>query len=279
MIGRRSAALLLFLTLSLGLCSAKTRALQQQDCPRACAPSVEPFFTAFKESYLTMGIPLNAKPDWDTNDLAFQLSFRMNILRDIASSGWNVFLAYSQLTLWDFFRPSNPIRSNIYNPGAYVSYKGLLMGYEHKSNGYDGERSRSVNYGFVSYTHDFGEHFCLQGRARFGVGSINNDFSLEMFTKYLGYCAVTVNVHTADRRLQAKASFAPLFGRGDIPGNVNAEISWRPTKNIEWFFLTIRYHFGYDENQCDCANPEVFLKHMLRFGVSIQPRSSSHNLF
>jgi len=269
---KRLAAILI---VAISLCAENALAQNQTDSLQ----KKEPFFDMFKENYLTMGIPLNAKPDWDTNDLAFQLSFRMNILRNIADSDWNLFLAYSQLTLWDFFQPSNPIRSNLYNPGLYIEYKGLMFGYEHKSNGYDGERSRSVNYGFVSYTHDFGDYFSLQARARMGIGSIGNDMTLELFNKYLGYCAIAVNGHTADRRLQAKASFAPLFGAGDIPGNINAEISWRPTRNVDWFFLTIRYHYGYDENQYDCANPDAFLKHMLRFGVSIQPKSSSHNLF
>ena len=43
--------------------------------------------------------------------------------------------------------------------------------------------------------------------------------------------------------------------------------------------MVARYHYGYDEDQLDCAVPDVFLKHMLRFGLAIQPGHLSHKLF
>ena len=43
-------------------------------------------------------------------------------------------------------------------------------------------------------------------------------------------------------------------------------------------YLVARYHYGYDENQLDCAVEDVFLKHMLRFGLAVQPGRISHKL-
>ena len=37
----------------------------------------------FKENYMVTGLPLNTKPDWDTNDLTYQISARFNVARNI----------------------------------------------------------------------------------------------------------------------------------------------------------------------------------------------------
>lgn len=247
----------------------------------------EPLFTPFRESYFVTGIPLNTKPDYNTNDLAFQASFRLNILQDIGGKDWNIFLGYSQLSIWDVYKPSNPFRSSIYNPGLYVDHvfarngdsvvSDILFGYEHKSNGYDSDLSRSIDHVFVTYTHTLSEIITLQLTGRFGIGSIGNKYSQEMYLKYQGYLNVGAAVHTRDRRLIATVSVTPLF-KGDIPVNLSAELAFRPTRKIDWLYLTLRYHYGYDENQLDCAMPDVFLKQMLRGGLSVQPGRLSHKL-
>ena len=250
---------------------------------RQTASAQKPLVTVFKENYAITGIPLNARPDWDTNDLAFQVSLRYNIFQDIAGSGWNVFLGYTQLSIWDVYRASNPFRCNTYMPGLYAYHplkegvNDLLLGLEHRSNGYAGEDSRSIDCLFATYTHTFAGCFTAQVTGRFGIGSIYNTFSLEMFNRYQGYCNVGLCYHTPDRRLMVSASATPLF-LGDIPANVSAEVAWRPVSATDWLYLVARYHYGYDEDQLDCANPDVFLKHMVRFGIAVQPAKLSHKL-
>ena len=254
---------------------------------RSAAQTPEPLVTVFKENYATTGIPLNARPDWDTNDLTFQVSLRYNVFQDIAGKDWTVFLGYTQLSVWDVYRASNPFRCSTYMPGLYAyhpfntdSYgvvNDLMLGLEHRSNGYAGSNSRSIDCAFVTYTHTFGGCFTAQFTGRFGIGSIYNTFSLEMFNRYQGYCNIGLCYHTRDRRFMASASATPLF-MGDIPANVSAEIAWRPAKTTDWLYLVARYHYGYDEDQLDCANPDVFLKHMVRFGIAVQPSRISHKL-
>ena len=254
---------------------------------RGTAHAQEPLVTVFKENYAITGIPLNARPNWDTNDLAFQVSLRYNAFQDIAGKGWTVFLGYTQLSVWDVYRASNPFRCSTYMPGIYAyhpfatdSYgvvNDILLGLEHRSNGYAGEKSRSIDCLFATYTHTFGGYFTAQFTGRFGIGSIYNTFSLEMFNRYQGYCNIGLCYHTRDRRFMASASATPLF-LGDIPANVSAEIAWRPARANDWLYLVARYHYGYDEDQLDCANPEVFLKHMVRFGIAVQPSRISHKL-
>ena len=236
----------------------------------------------FKENYVVTGVPLNTKPAYDTNDLTFQVSLRYNVV--CLPKDWNIFFGYTQMTVWDVYRPSNPFRSNTYNPGLYFSHDfrlfdgNLMTGYEHRSNGYDSDKSRSLDYVFASLTGDFFDCVALQLTGRFGIGSMGNSFSLEMFDRYQGYLNAAICLHTPDRRLQATASVTPLF-KGDIKANISAEISYCPIADADWFHLTLRYHHGYNENQNDCGTPDVFLKHMLRAGVSIQPRKMAHKLF
>lgn len=246
----------------------------------------EPMLTAFKENYVTTGIPLNARPNYDTNDMTFQISVRYNAIQHAAEGGWDMFLGYTQLSVWDVYRPSNPFHCNTYMPGLYMyhplssnSYglvNDILIGLEHRSNGYDGDLSRSIDCLFATYTHTFAGCFTAQLTGRFGIGSIYNTFSLEMFNRYQGYVNVGLCYHTRDRRFMASASATPLF-MGDIPANVSAEIAWRPAA-ADWFYLVARYHYGYDEDQLDCAVPDVYLKHMVRFGLAVMPGRISHKL-
>ncbi|MBO4558051.1 MAG: phospholipase A [Bacteroidales bacterium] len=255
--------------------------------------SRSPMLSIFKENYVTAGIPLNARPDWDTNDMTFQISIRYNAMQNIAGKDWNLFLGYTQLSVWDVFKPSNPFRSNIYMPGLYAYHpfrrdaygvvNDLLLSLEHRSNGYDGATSRSIDCLAATYTHTFAGRFTAQVTGRFGIGSIYNDFSLEMFNRYQGYVNLGFCYHTPDRRFMATASVTPLFA-GDIPANVQAEVAYRPDIGIagaagrDWFYIVARYHYGYDENQLDCAVPDVFLKHMVRFGLAVMPGRLSHKL-
>ena len=246
-----------------------------------------PMFSIFKENYLTTGFPLNTEPDFDTNDVAFQVSMRFNVAQDIHEKDWDVFAGFTEMSIWDAYKPSNPFRSSIYSAGLYIYHplvrrdgdvvSDILFGIEHRSNGYDSYLSRDLNYLFCTFTRTFGYHFTLQATGRFGIASIGNESSLEMYDRYQGYVNIAMMYSTRDRRLMISSSVTPLFG--DIPCNVSAELAYRPIRDYDWFYLTARYHYGYDENQLDCAMPDVFLKQMLRFGLSIQPGLLSHKLF
>lgn len=240
------------------------------------ASAQKAFLSSFKENYFITGVPLNTTPDYDTNDLTFQLSVRFNAVQDY--NGWDFFWGYTQLSVWDVYRPSNPFRENTYMNGLYASNDRFLAGYEHRSNGRDGDDSRSLDYAFCSYTQPFGRHLAIQATGRMGIGSIGNNYSLEMFNRYQGYFNFGIGYSGVGDRLWLKASVTPLFD-GDILANCTAELAFRPFRDRDWFYITAQYHYGYDEAQIDCAIPDVFLRRMLRFGVSVQPVSKLQRLF
>lgn len=257
-------------------------------CIALQAQTREPMLSMFKENYFVTGLPLNETPDYDTNDAAYQISIRFNAFQNVGGSKLDVFAGFTDMAIWDLYRPSNPFRSNTYMAGVYgwcpLSEKAgeirsdLLFGLEHRSNGLDSYDSRDLNYAFATYTRSVGSWLDLQLTGRFGISSIANTVSLEMYDKYVGYLNAGAMLHNPGRSLLLSASVTPLF-HGDIPCNVSAELAWRPFRRTDSFFLTARYHYGYDENQLDCARPGVFLKHMLRFGLSLQPSLASHKLF
>jgi len=242
----------------------------------------------FKENYVTFGMPLNARPDWDTNDITFQISLRYNFFQNIADKDWDVFLAYTQMTSWNMFWPSNPFKANTYMPSLFAYHpikrgpngieSDILLGYEHRSNGLDGAESRTLDCLVATYTHTFSGRFTTQVTGRFGIGSIYNDFGFEMLTRYQGFLNLALCYHSLDRRWMVSVSASPLINR-DVPVNVSAELAFRPFQYWDWLYIVARYHYGYDEDQLDCGNPDVFLKHMIRFGIAAQPAILSHKLY
>ncbi len=242
----------------------------------------KPLLSVFKENYFISGVPLNTAPAYNTSDAKYQISVRFNAVQNLAGSGWDLFWGYTQLSVWDVYRPSNPFRENTYMNGLYAAWDDrILMGYEHRSNGRDGADSRSLDYGFITYTQPIGEHFAIQATGRFGIGSIGNDFSQELFRDYQGYGNLALGYRGYEDRLGARLSLTPLFpsGSSDVRANVTVEVAYRLLKDTDWFYLTAQYHYGYDEAQIDSATPGVFLKHMFRIGLSVQPQSFMQRLF
>ncbi|MDR6397417.1 outer membrane phospholipase A [Herbaspirillum seropedicae] len=107
----------------------------------------------------------------DTN-ARFQLSlkFRLFVPDDPRSRGPldNLYLGYTQFSLWDLSAPSAPFRDTSYRPSLFyylpdvgiqnrvLSRIGIATGLEHESNGRDGAQSRSINTYFIEPSFNFG---------------------------------------------------------------------------------------------------------------------------
>jgi len=140
--------------------------------PSASAPAAEDILSngnrlSFNEPmFFTVGNGAN------NANAKFQLSlkFRLFMPDDPRSRGLldNLYLGYTQFSLWDLGAPSAPFRDTSYRPSLYyylpdlgisngfVSRVGIATGLEHESNGKDGAASRSVNTYFVQPTVNFG---------------------------------------------------------------------------------------------------------------------------
>ena len=94
----------------------------------------------------------------------FQLSFKYRLFD--ATSGYGqdkpwlagFYFAYTQNSIWDLSSESKPFRDTSYRPSLFWKWERtddktwvdvMRAGVEHESNGQSGERSRSLNIGFV----------------------------------------------------------------------------------------------------------------------------------
>jgi len=131
-------------------------------------PDDEPALSANEAMYFVAGAR-------DGLDARFQLSFKYRLfdphsapVRFFAPLG-QLYLGYTQTSLWDLNRDSKPFRDTSYRPslfwqGRIGTTDGLLPtylrgGYEHESNGRDGEKSRSIDMLFVqpAWRRDFAD--------------------------------------------------------------------------------------------------------------------------
>jgi len=129
----------------------------------------------------------------------FQLSAKYRLFNPApgapASFAENLYLAYTQRSLWDLDGDSKPFIDTTFNPSAFWLNDNLWtsanqnwrvggqVGVEHFSNGKDGEDSRSVNDTFLqpslSYRFDGGSTLAFSPRLRqyFKVAKENSDYS------------------------------------------------------------------------------------------------------
>jgi outer membrane phospholipase A len=119
----------------------------------AAAPMVQ--LQQYRPIYVIAGRP----------DVKVQISFKGQILRS-----FDLYYAYSQLMIWDFFKDSSPFRDINYNPELFYrihikrdSALWLDLGGDHESNGRAGAASRSWNraYALIHSTHSVGEKAAL----------------------------------------------------------------------------------------------------------------------
>lgn len=104
-----------------------------------------PYFERYKPTFFLIGKPFTKA----------QVSFQIQVIRQIPLN-----LAYTELFMWDLFRPSSPFRDLNYNPEVYYRIdlskeegRTLDIGIiDHESNGKAGPESRSWNRTYVRYS-------------------------------------------------------------------------------------------------------------------------------
>lgn len=99
---------------------------------------------AHRSNYLVM-VENN---DSDYKNLEFQLSVKTELLFGIVA-------AYTQRSFWDIYAPSAPFREHNHNPELFVESPWSTVGYEHESNGMDGDDSRSWERVYARSDYEF----------------------------------------------------------------------------------------------------------------------------
>ena len=117
----------------------------------------EPPLSEYEPMYFVAG----PRGGWNAR---FQLSFKYRLFDQSTGFGqdqpWlsSLYFAYTQTSLWDLASDSKAFHDTSYKPGLFWRWQradektwvdGVLAGFEHESNGKDGDLSRSINIGFV----------------------------------------------------------------------------------------------------------------------------------
>jgi outer membrane phospholipase A len=188
----------------------------------------------------------------------FQFSFKYRLTGEANQSSLLVpairglYFAYSQRSLWDLDAKSSPFYDTSYMPELFYEWLapgkrgpdsgfhwlGLQTGYQHESNGKDGDDSRSLNtlYARVGFVIGplSGWHAIISPKAYYYL-----DVSDEI-AKYRGYGDLTVALARNDStQLSITARAAQARGKGSTQFDLTQPV------NIPWINLNAYLHFQY----------------------------------
>ncbi|EJN09621.1 phospholipase A [Herbaspirillum sp. YR522] len=232
--------------------------------PSATAPAAEDILSngnrlSFHEPmFFTVG------NSGDNANAKFQLSlkFRLFMPDDPRSRGLldNLYLGYTQFSLWDLGAPSAPFRDTSYRPSLFyylpdlgisnglVSRVGIATGLEHESNGKDGLQSRSVNTYFVQPTVNFGNlndyHLSISPKAYAYLGPTRDNRDIG---DYRGHLDLKLAYGKPDGWELASTI---RKGRRSDYGSVDTQLSYPLSRLIPGTagYLVASYFYGYGES-------------------------------
>ncbi|MDE5902658.1 MAG: phospholipase A [Muribaculaceae bacterium] len=214
-----------------------------------------PFFGLYKDNYFTVGTAVGQKPTALNSDVKFQISLSIRLTN--ATLPWNtyLYLFYTQLTFWNVFQDSMPMRDMNFNPGIgwtkpffskdrYIGKMTLIV--EHESNGKDGADSRSWNRVALAGSAVVTDWLMVHAKYWIPIiDSMNNRDILE----YCGLFRVGFTLTSSNKRWQGNMSFVKRKGNV-FNWNTVAEVSWKVSEkaNVNLF---AQYYNGYGENLID----------------------------
>ncbi|CAG9184451.1 phospholipase A [Cupriavidus pinatubonensis] len=212
----------------------------------------------------------------------FQLSFKYRIFEgtDPASRRLidNLYFGYTQFSLWDLSQESKPFRDTNYRPSFYyylsdtgvhnraISRLSLGTGFEHESNGRDGDQSRSINTVFLKPTFYFGDQNDWHWRVAPKLYAYLEKNDNPDIAHYRGYMDLELAYGKAD-----SWEFAATVRKGTRKwyGSVDARVTYPLARLIPGTagYLMAGYFVGYGESLLD-YNQKVPWQFRLGYALS-----------
>lgn len=230
----------------------------------------QPYFGVQKENIMSIGTPLNQKPNKSNSNVFFQLSIKHKLTKGLLPYNSFAYITYTQRSFWDIFENSSPFRDNNYNPGIgiakYFIHKNKLIGamtvqLEHESNGKDGKDSRSWNYLNISGKYFYNMRTSV--KADFIIPFIDGQENKDLL-KYRGYANIELN-HIDKKNIwwfSAKLRPRDKF----INFNTELSVAYKIAPKYNQYLMLSVYN-GYGENLLDYKK----YSSMIRFGFVIKP--------
>lgn len=217
----------------------------------------------------------------DTNaKLQFSFKYRLMIPDDLRSRAFvdNLYLAYTQTSIWDLSADSRPFRDTTYSPqvfyyvpdtgwrSPFFTRMGFAAGIAHESNGKAGDDSRSINMPFIRPTFEFGDltanHLTVSPKIYYYLGTSNNPDIAD----YRGYVDLLVKYGSPDGWQLATTL---RKGTKHWYGSVDSQLTYPLAKLLgsAWGgYVWVGYFNGYGEDLLDYNNRQHW---MARIGYSI----------
>ena len=230
-----------------------------------------PAFGPYKDTYFTIGMPLNHEPTEFNSNVKFQISFRHRLTKSILPFHSHLFLAYSQKAIWNVFEESLPFHDLNFNPGIgiqkLVIYNGKLVGnatimFEHESNGRDGEASRSWNKVTFGYAAVIDPR--LEVYAKTWIPIIDGQQNKDIL-KYSGIFQMGTQYISSNKRWVADLTLVKRQG-WDLNFNTILNVGFQLSKKRNQY-LMLHFYDGYGENMLDYNKYHC----NLRVGLLIRP--------
>jgi outer membrane phospholipase A len=251
--------------------------------PEVESSSAASIASAPEASALTFNEPMYFVLGGRRNSARFQLSFRYRLFDSQSLVGENLpfarglYFAYTQTSLWDLSSESKPFRDTSFRPSLFYQWQlknpedtssaALIAGFEHESNGRDGEKSRSINTLFMQadFLRYFGDRGIYLGVTPKVWGYLDKDDNPDI-PKYRGYGQLGLRLGS-DESWQ----LAALLRRGTNRHyrGTQLDLSYPLRRSIfsgVGAFVHLQYFNGYGETMLDYKHRS---KPQFRIGFSL----------
>lgn len=218
----------------------------------------------------------------DPKSARYQISFRYRLFDDqgvVAESlplVRGLYFGFTQTSLWDLSSDSKPFRDTSFRPSLFYQWKlsdpsdgnsaALAAGYEHESNGRDGDKSRSIDTFFARID---ARYYLPNGRTYVGIepkvwSYIDKEDNPDI-TDYRGYAQLGLRLGSDDGLM-----LAAILRRGKAGvGSSQLDLSYPLRQSVfsgVGAFAHLQYFNGYGETLLDY---NVSHGPQFRIGVSI----------
>ncbi|MEO8165536.1 MAG: phospholipase A [Betaproteobacteria bacterium] len=216
-------------------------------------------FSPYEPNYFSIGSngPTNAK---------FQVSLKFRLFNPDTQTPLleKLYLAYSQTSIWEIGTSSRPFYDSAYRPSLFFldedvsqwpfrknSRLGFQAGYEHESNGRDGELSRSFSIIFARPTVTFpigAEYFVSVGPKIYGYVDDEDNHDIGY---YRGHSDVLIKAGAIDG-MQLATTLRKGMGRDPYSVQLDLSIPLKTARlgNLGGY-LHLQYFNGYGETLLD----------------------------
>jgi outer membrane phospholipase A len=172
----------------------------------------------------------------------------------------DLYLAYTQTSIWDIYEDSSPFRDTNYKPELIYYKQGLKEnwgwisrfdmqgGFRHESNGQAGSDSRSINYIYAKPIFHFGNvekfHLTVIPRAWFYVGDDSDNPDID---KFRGYVDLELNIGSPDS-VELKSYYRMgTAGKGAVQLDLSYPLWELLFRNLN-LYLYAQFFHGYGES-------------------------------